>query len=82
MSDNRTAHPISPETYHEWRNHPVTVRLFEDLENSVISNSFDLSKGSDLSFFVGAKDTIEEVLEWRPEEIGDDEHELLDEHKQ
>ena len=75
LEDNRSAHPLSPEAYHEWRIHPVTVRLFEDLENSVINNALDLAANEDLSLFVGAKGVVQEVLEWQPEEMNGDDDE-------
>tara|TARA_R110000744_G_scaffold246942_1_gene363470 strand:- start:32298 stop:32453 length:156 start_codon:yes stop_codon:yes gene_type:complete len=51
------------------------VRLFEDLENSIINNAFDLSTNQDLSLFVGAKGIVQEVLEWQPEEMHGSEEE-------
>ena len=73
ISEQRLAHPLSPEAYHEWRDHPVTVRLLEDLEIALIVNATDLSAESNVSFFAGAKDVIEDVVNWKPEELDDEE---------
>ena len=51
------------------------MRLFEDLENSVINNALDLAANEDLSLFVGAKGVVQEVLEWQPEEMNGDDDE-------
>jgi len=75
MSEQRLAFPISPEAYHEWRNNPVTIRLLEDIEQLVIQTAFEVHATDSMPAFVAVRETIEGVLEWKPEELDNDEEE-------
>lgn len=75
MSEQRLAHPISPEVYHEWRNNPVTIRLLEDMEQTTILTAFDMRATDSMHAFVAMREAIEAVLEWKPEELNNDEEE-------
>ena len=76
LAEQRQAHPISKEAFHEWRDHPVTQRLFEDLELLIVNDAMSLRETTDssaVSSYCGRKFLAGYVAEdWRPEEIEDD----------
>lgn len=72
-----TPQVISKEHFSEWKNHPVTERLFIDLCLGLVE-SFndgipeDLNSGPPKAFIrQGHQEMIKEIIDWNPTEVED-----------
>ncbi len=66
----QAANPIMKEDFHAWRNHPVTQRLFDDLEVSVLEAQSEMlhARPGLEPYFPGLIEGITRAFEWAPQE--------------
>lgn len=77
LQEQRNNHPISSDEYDTWKHDKVTKRLLFDLEEALLSNIEDVggdarsieSIAKNAILFGSARDTIELIKDWKPEEL-------------
>ena len=80
IEQHRQDHPIQSPDYHQWRDNPITQRFFSELEELLIVETDSIpSNGTTEQYAMAAcryaavRETVGEVLEWKPAEIDDEE---------
>ena len=79
LQTSRQSNPISPADYDSWKSSAVTKRLFQDLEEVLLSQAMGLGGGSSVEDiavrsvrFKEACETAESVINWKPIELAGD----------
>ena len=65
---------ITPDKFHEWKNHPVTAALFQTLVLTILEATEESlpvdDTGALLSFKQdGAREIVFDILNWKPETV-------------
>jgi hypothetical protein len=77
VHEKQNQNPLSQAEYEEWRANPVTMRMFDDFEYSLLEVQTEMSgktSDSDLSPLIHAElnalaQSVAKLFEWVPEEL-------------